>query len=304
MTLATADAELYPVHPALLASGIDWNEALTDATGWPGPAASYLRLGDILSGHPPPTASRGRDSSMILAGGERGVYIVTTPSKTLVTWHLEPTSLAALEFVRPYEGTLSLYPDRWYAAPDSAPVLSEAAASDQGPGKALSESGTTDNQVVIAALREWMDVPVSGIADLAGVARRTVYNWIEDPNAGARTGFGQLRTVHGLLQPLTYEWSTAQVRAWLREGSRAPIQMLMEGRFSEFQRAVAAALTSDVVPLRRLQQVSGAEATTGIVAPLGAEELRLALVDFATPRPATPSGSAARPRELTDSVIE
>jgi hypothetical protein len=144
-------------------------------------------------------------------------------------------------------------------------------------------------------LRAWTGLPVTDIADLLGVARRSVYHWSTGsakPRQEAR-----LFSIVRALEPLSQSWKAWEFREWLQTPEIRTL--VQEGPTSELSRRVDVAVETRAI--RRLRPA--AMTVQDDVLPLDESAIDRFLAGATARRGPRRRVEIREPRELTDSSI-
>lgn len=210
------------------------------------------------------------------------------------SWARTPTTFSFVADLAPFTNCTTRLGDdpsgTWFGQLDSWVVVVKSMSRVLGGGAEASE--LTPSQAV-ELLRAWTGLPVTELADLLGVARRSVYHWSTGearPRHEARL-FGVVRAI----QPLAQTWQAWELRDWL---STDEIKTLVQTASApELSRKVDAAVRSVGTARLRL-------AATGLqeeVQPLELTAISRHLGSIVQPRVGRQRAVPYEPRELTDS---
>jgi hypothetical protein len=210
------------------------------------------------------------------------------------SWVRTPTTLSFVPDLAPFANCTTLLGEdpsgRWFGQLDSwVVVMTSMSGLPAGGGEAIDLTPSK----AVELLRAWTGLPVTELADLLGVARRSLYHWstgVARPRHEGRL-FGVVRAI----QPLAQTWQTWELRDWL---STDEIKTLVQTASTpELSRQVDAAVRSGATSRLRL-------ASTGLheeVQPLELAAISRHLASIGQPRLPRPRAVPYEPRELTDS---
>jgi hypothetical protein len=163
---------------------------------------------------------------------------------------------------------------------------------------------------LVEELREWTGLSASGLAEMLGVSRRSLYHWLREGQASVNNTQRLVRLAD-TLRPIAREWSPPRIRVWLETGDPSPRELFEREDFASFARAANDSLSRGeipVLPSRRVSHGSSLGDRREPVRPLTALQRRRAFAAFSEER-VSPDYTALqtrrwRPREVADSDEE